>query len=346
MKSSTLKKFGMEFKRIHFSILRRSFGFSDLVIHSNAPIMGTILCAILPSAAVQQLESSEDFPLSRLDVGKFRIKLQAGSLSGKFRDDNEKSWAQKLKIFIGGFIPRPMISIEIYDAILTIEKAYLAPEAPVEFAGEKLPFSIPPSEERDPKIPVFSDQDALLVWLRDFEFYDAEATTFWVERWIHHVASRMKYAQSDKTKDYPTDDEKTNSTMKKVFRTILHSLSIQLINSALVISGADGDTVKKARENRDPMEANLILAKLPKSKRGLSIIGAEKIEIGLSSDEDCNLYLCCAGVQVKSGSPYKAKGGEMTIDWHSIAHPFDVVVEFKGEKITESILLNVVRTTD
>ena len=301
--------------------------------------MGTILCAILPSAAVQQLEPSEEFPLSRLEVGRFRVKLQVGSLSGKFRSDNEKSWFQKLKLFIGGFIPRPMTNIEIYDAILTIEKAYLAPEAPVEFAGEKLPFSIPPSEERDPRIPVFSDQDALLVWLRDFEFYDAEATTFWVERWINHVATQMKNAQSEKTKNNLTDDEKTNSTLKKVFRMIFHSLSIQLTNSALVISGADGVTVKKTRENRDPMEANLILAKVPKSKRGLSIIGAEKIEIGLSSDDHCNLYLCCAGVEVKSGSPYKTKDGMMTIDWHSIAHPFDVVVEFKGKKIHDCVFL-------
>jgi hypothetical protein len=322
----------MEFKRMQFSILKRSMGFSNLVILPlDAPVIGGIFGAIFPSAVVKQMELSNDYPPSKIEIGKFRVKLQVGSLTGRFMSDADKSLASKIKMFIGSFIPRPMIVIKMSNVVLTVEKAYLAPEPPPEFAnGGKMPYAIPPLEDRDPRLPVF-DQDALLEFLRNDEFNDAEAATFWIERWINHIVTKMKCAESEKTKGNPTDDEKTNSTMRSVCRAILHSITIKLDNASLVISGADADIVKEARENRTPMESNLILAKLPKSKRGLSIIGAQTIEIALSSDDECNLFLCCVGVHIKVGSPFKTKDQEMIMAWHNIAHPFDVVAELKGK---------------
>jgi hypothetical protein len=333
----------MEFKRVQFSVIKRAMGFSNLVILPlEAPVLSGIFGAIFPSAVVKQLELSDEYPPSKLEIEKFSVKLRLGSLTGKFRNDAEKSVAVKLKNLIGIFIPRPMIVIKMTNVVLTVEKAYLAPAAPPEFSdGGKLPYAIPPPEELDPRLPTF-DQDALLEFLRNDEINDAEATTFWIERWINHVVTKIKYSESEKTKDKPTDDEKTHTTMRKVCRMLLHSISINLQNASLVLSGADADFVKATRDKYPPTEANLILAKLPKAKRGLSIIGAETIEIALSSDEECNLFLCCAGVQIKVGSPYKTKGGETLMAWHFIAHPFDVVAELKGERL-HAILVILIR---
>lgn len=344
MHRPALKKFGMEFKTVHFSVLSRSFGFSKLVILPlDAPVIGGIFGAIFPSAVVKQLELSDEYPPSKIEIGRFRVKIRVGSLTGKFRSDTEKSWVVKFKNFIGSFIPRPMIVIKMTNVVLTVEKAYLAPEAPPEFANGKLPYAIPPPEEHDLRLPVF-DQEALLEYFRNDEINDAEAATFWIERWINHVVTKMKYAESEKTSGNSTDDEKTNSTMRYVCRAILHSITIQLENASLVISGADADAVKSARESRSPMESNLTLAKLPKAKRALSIIGAKTIEIALSSDDECNLFLCCTGVQIKVGSPYKTKDGEMVMSWHNIVHPFDVVVELKGES-PSTISFHIVKNT-
>ena len=323
--SPAFKKCGMEFGGIHLSVIRLSFGFSNLVILPlETPVLSGIFGAIFPSAVVNQLEKSDDYPPSKIVIGKFSIKLRIGALTGKFTNDTKKSLAQKLKNFIGRFIPRPMIAIKLSNVVLTVEKSYLAPGAPPEYTDGRVPYAIPPPEERDPRLPTF-DQEPILEFFRNDEINAANGMTYWIERWINHAIANLK------NKDKPTDDEKTNSTMRSIFRVVLHSIAIQLHNASLVISGADTDLVKLTRENHSPTEANLILAKLPKSKRSVSIIGAETLEIAFSSDDECNLFLCCAGVHIKVGSPYETKGGEMVMTWGGIVHPFDVIAELRGE---------------
>ena len=325
--SPAFKKCGMEFGAIHFSILGQSFGFSNLVILPlETPVLSGIFGAIFPSAVVKQLEKSDDYPPSKIVIKNFRIKLRIGALTGKFTNDTKKSMAQKFTNFIGRFIPRPMIVIKLSDVVLTVEKSYLAPDAPPEYTDGRIPFAIPPPEERDPRLPTF-DQDPMLEYFRNDEINAANGMTYWIERWINHAVAKLK------NNDKPTDDEKTNSTMRSIFRVVLHSIAIHLHNASLVISGADTDLVKLTRENHSPTEANLILAKLPKAKRSVSVIGAQTLEIAFSSDDECNLFLCCAGVHIKVGSPYKTKGGEMVMTWGVIAHPFDVIAELRGEII-------------
>ena len=305
---------------------------SNLVILPlESPVIRGIFGAIFPSAVVKQLQKSDEYPSSKIEIGTFSLRIQMGSLTGKFRSDTEQSFLMQLKYIIGSFIPRPLIVIKMSNVILTVEKCYLAPVAPSEFAhGEKLPYSIPSAEEYDPRLPIF-DQDIILDYLRNDEINDAELTTFWIERWLNHTVKTTNNA-NEKAKENQIDDEKINSTMRYICQVILHSISIHLENSSLVISGADSDFVKSARENHSATEANLMLAKLPKSRRGLSIIGAQTIEIAFSSDDECNLFLCCAGVQVQIGIPLKTGDKDTMFSWHAIVHPFDVVVELKGQR--------------
>jgi hypothetical protein len=222
------------------------------------------------------------------------------------------------------------------NVILTVEKAYIAPDPPLEFhATERLPSAIPPSHEHHHNLPTF-DQEAVLDFLRNDEINDAEAVTFWIERWIGHVVSKMKMSELGTggkyacAKDNPTDDEKANSFIQYIVQVFLHSISFHLQNASLVLTGADSDFVKATREKYSSREANFVLAKLPRSKRALSIVGADAIEIAFSSDADCNLFLCCAGVQIKVGSPFPNRSDQSIMSWHSIAHPFEVVAELKG----------------
>ena len=316
------------------TILKPSLGFTKIIILPlEAPVISGIFGILFPSSVVKQLQVTADYPRSKIEIGRFKVKLRIGSITGRFRSDKSKSILVKLKNFIGSFIPRPMVVIKMSDVILTAEKAYLAPDSPPEFAAgsEQFPSAIPPtdSDEWDPRWPVF-DQEAMLEYFRNDEINDAEAVTFWIERWISHVVTKMKFAKSEKTRNKPTDDERTNSILSSISRVIFHSITIQLQNASVVLSGADAAFVKATREKYSPSQANLVLAKLPKAKRGLSIISADAIEIGFSSDKECNLFLCCAGVQVKVGNPCAAKSKKHMLAWHTIASRFDIVLELKG----------------
>jgi len=329
----------MEFENVKISILKQSMSFSKIIILPlESPLILPIFGALFPSAVVKRFETSDDHPESTISIEKFGVKLRIGSLTGRIHrsESSTKSVASKLKNLIRSYIPRPVIVVKMSNVILTVEKAYIAPDPPLEFhATERLPSAIPPSHEHHHNLPTF-DQEAVLDFLRNDEINDAEAVTFWIERWIGHVVSKMKMSELGTggkyacAKDNPTDDEKANSFIQYIVQVFLHSISFHLQNASLVLTGADSDFVKATREKYSSREANFVLAKLPRSKRALSIVGADAIEIAFSSDADCNLFLCCAGVQIKVGSPFPNRSDQSIMSWHSIAHPFEVVAELKG----------------
>ena len=138
-----------------------------------------------------------------------------------------------------------------------------------------------------------------------------------------------------------TDDEKMNARIHSILRAIFHSISIQLTDASIIISGAGSELVKETRKEHDPRDTNLILAKLPKQLRALTMIGTDLISISFSPDEQCNLQLCLDSVYLKVGNPLpgvmngkkdstSALSAEIAYAWHTIVHPFDVVIELKG----------------
>jgi hypothetical protein len=137
-----------------------------------------------------------------------------------------------------------------------------------------------------------------------------------------------------------TSDEKMNDRIRSAAIVILHSISIVLKDASLIISGAGSQIVKETRKQHGSRETNLLLAKLPKNRRALTLIGSNVIAISFSPDVHCNLKLSFAGVHVKVGNPVgnasreaknkEACSREIAYAWHTITHPFDFVIEMKG----------------
>lgn len=150
---------------------------------------------------------------------------------------------------------------------------------------------------------------------------------------VHHALKKGALASSKQT----TDDEKSNARLEAVVGFVLRSLSITLTDASIVISGAGTKVVKKLRELHGPRETNILLAKLPKQQRSLTIIGTDSITISCSPDVHCNLLICLVGVHIKVGDPIpglvKTKPGhvsEINYAWQTVTHSFDVFLELKG----------------
>lgn len=145
-------------------------------------------------------------------------------------------------------------------------------------------------------------------------------------------ATKQKEASGTEAKDL-TEDEKKNAHLRSIARAILKSIAIELEHASIIISGAGSEFVKETREQHDPRETNIILAKLPKHKRALTVVGVDEISIYCSNDAKCNLMICFAGLQVRVGSTVSgvmSSASELIYDWHTLAHPFDVVLQLNG----------------
>jgi hypothetical protein len=120
----------------------------------------------------------------------------------------------------------------------------------------------------------------------------------------------------------------------------LYSISIVFNDASLIISGAGSQVVQEIRNQHGPRETNLLLAKLPKQRRALTIIGANGIAISFSPDAHFNLLLCFVGIHIKVGNPLgnplreannkEAFSRKIAYAWHTIVHPYDLVVELEG----------------
>jgi len=148
-----------------------------------------------------------------------------------------------------------------------------------------------------------------------------------------------------------TYDEKMNNWISWSFTKLFHLLTLDIQQVSIIISGVGSDVVKMTREKyaTSSAEANLQLAKIPKSQRSLTVIGAESITLNFTPDLECNALLSLVGLHVKVGTPTVAAGAvssssfnstttsSSTADndvpvytWHAIVHPFNLLAEVKG----------------
>ncbi len=131
-----------------------------------------------------------------------------------------------------------------------------------------------------------------------------------------------------------TKDEKSNARFESVVGFLLRSYSITLTDASIVISGAGSKLMKELRKQHGPRESNILLAKLPKLQRALTIIGTDSITISCSPDVHCNLLICLVGVHIKVGNPVPTDKpdyvSEIRYAWQTVTHPFDIFLEVKG----------------
>ena len=276
------------------------------------------------------------------------------------RTGEDKKIEKEVKLgwfgFINRYFPRPVLVIVLYDVAVHIEKVYLAPQPPTliqesveESAEDSLPLALPLSNSSEVEdLPTF-DQTYFWETIRNEEFAAAEAVTYQVERWIDHAVTTLKSKGGDKKSsssasqrnvkdthaDLPTKDEKFNAWIKFFVELLCQSITIDLINACIIISGAGSEYVVKTRKNHSPREANLMLAKLPKHKRSLTAIGADLISISLSPDSQCTLLLCLVGAYIKVGDPINLASSSENVaaqkyNWYQVINPFQCMLELKG----------------
>ena len=271
--------------------------------------------------------------------------------------------------FLNRFIPRPVIVITLQNVTIHVEKVYLAPKPPPliqqhtqKSARDSLPLALPLFNhgEAEEDLPTF-DQNYFWDMIRDEGFSNAESITFQVERWIDHAVTKLKtkggakcpsiHSKRDisspqrKVVEEPnkknthsnaqTYDEKMNAWIKFFVEILCHIITLDLVNASIVISGAGSDYVNNVRQKYPPREANLKLAKLPKHKRAVTVLGSDLISLSFSPDSQCNLLVCCVGAYLKVGNPLGSASGSMEVTdlqytWHHVVDPMQCVVEFKG----------------
>jgi len=161
------------------------------------------------------------------------------------------------------------------------------------------------------------------------------------------------------TKQQQTYDEKMNNWISWSFTKLFHLLTLDIQQVSIIISGVGSDVVKLTREkyasssetshssSSEATEVNLQLAKIPKSQRSLTVIGAESITLNFTPDLECNALLALVGLHVKVGTPATigavssfASSSSITTTtaendipvytWHTIVHPFNLLAEVKG----------------
>ncbi len=307
---------------------------------------------------------------------KVRMSSLAGRSIAKRDADESNSWnktredgsmiQKEIRLgwfaFMNHYIPRPVIAIALHNVTVHIEKVYLAPkpsplieEHTKKSPRDNLPMALPLSHNADVKdLPTF-DQTYFGEMIRDENVTSADALTFQVERWIDHSVTKIKAREGggDKSRgtsspkdsqrkdegthsNVKTYDEKVNEWIKFFARILCHIMTLDLVNASVIISGAGSDYVSKVRKKYSPREANLMLAKLPKRKRALTVIGADMISFSFSHDSECNLLGCLVGAYLKVGNPLNSVSDSM-VDatdlryvWHDVVNPFQCILEFKG----------------
>lgn len=154
----------------------------------------------------------------------------------------------------------------------------------------------------------------------------------------------------DRSEDDPNDqakftfDEKFNAVLKIVACVILQSFTLQAHNAAIILSGANSKFVKEIRKKYGSRRSNFECASLPFSERALTVGRADCMSLYFSPDSACIGVLYFAGTSLKVGhSTIERKGKHdldgrpvseleenLQYDWHTIAHPFDLVTKVGG----------------
>lgn len=240
--------------------------------------------------------------------------------------------------------------------------------------GQPLPVAIPFSSASSDDIgdadelPTFC-QDMYLDGIENEDILDANNITWLVDKWIEHAktksipskkksqkgvtfrmssshasskqgrdggedASNANANEDDGTTETLTSDEKLNAWIHWVADIVLHLVSFEVQNASFIISGAGSEIVKRARDENTPIQSNLLLARLPRHKRALTVISAEALKLSFSPKHG-NALLACVGVHLKVGDPVEveadARGStNLAYKFETISHPFNSVVELSG----------------
>ena len=334
----------MEFGDLKISIHELSLKITQIqILPVESPIFKGIFAALFPSSMVQSYEVSDDYPPSKIVIQELIFGLRIRSFVGRHDEWDTCSILKRISILtnqlFNTIFQLPIVSIKISGVTVEVEKAYIAPcQSEAEFCttgcpGGLFPSAIPsPSADRvGPGIPTF-DQDYILEFLKEDEIRDANGVTFWIERWIQHAVKDMEKVGTNNAANVKSDDERLNARIQTILRAILHSISVELTSASIVISGAGSDFVRNVRKEHDTRDTNILLAKLPKQRRAMSIIGADTVTISVSPDRQSNLILCLVGAHIKVGNPlqFPASKSEITYAWHTIVHPFDVAIALEG----------------
>ena len=145
--------------------------------------------------------------------------------------------------------------------------------------------------------------------------------------------------ETSSAKEPKSYDEKMNACIHWVAEKVLHAISFEFEQAAIVISGAGSQLVKETRNTTSsPSDANLAFARLSRRERSLTVIGADMISIEFSPDKQCNALFCFVGLHTRVGNPILMgdhdQDGNDAADvqyvWQTIAHPFHLVAEIKG----------------
>lgn len=195
------------------------------------------------------------------------------------------------------------------------------------------------------------------------ETSDADRVTFCIERWIDHVTTKIKTnskstkSNSGSTLNHRIDshetskaktstyDEKFNAYARSITLALLQSLSLEVINATIVISGVSSDYARATRKKCGPRRANFKFA--TQKRRALTIGSADLLTLCFSPDSKCVGVLCGVGLSLKVGHPpnVQIEGGahsensssvlepsnyDLPFEWHTIIHPFELVAELSG----------------
>eukprot|EP00804_Cyclotella_cryptica_P012787 CCRYP_010547-RA/>CCRYP_010547-RA protein AED:0.05 eAED:0.05 QI:183/0.85/0.81/1/0.76/0.63/22/985/2990 len=358
------KHLGLKFGKIRVRPHNLSIKLTDLELPcSESSIIRAIILAVIPSAHVKRVKG---YPESTVKIKHLSAKVRITSMAAAFhstvdiesgtnsgRDGKPVPWMYNI-------IPKLFIKIKLQGLDVWVEKAYLAPTPP-EFCT-----SSPPSALQDldmSHLPTF-EQDSILM---NGEISDADRVTFCIERWIDHVTTKLKTSskstpdrQQDKSNIGPkpdepagcdnatqtntcTYDEKFNAYARYITLALLQSLSLKVLNAAVVISGAGSDSVRATCKKYSPRRSNFEFA--TQKKRALTIGRADLLSLSFSPDSKCVGVLCCVGLSLKVGHPAETEDGsrpedafallepsndDLPYEWHTIAHPFELVVELSG----------------
>lgn len=115
--------------------------------------------------------------------------------------------------------------------------------------------------------------------------------------------------------DARTYDERLNELICSFGRLFCHSLSIRVTNVSVIITGAGSKLVKDMRTKYNPRETNIIFARLPTNCRDQTILAADTLSFTFSPDSQCNLVICCVGLNLKVGESLNAANYLSTKVW-------------------------------
>ena len=144
-----------------------------------------------------------------------------------------------------------------------------------------------------------------------------------------------------------TYDEKINAILNSLALVVFHSFTLQVFNASIILSGVSSNHAKTARKKFGPRRSNFEFTMLPQNKRALTVGSVDLLSFHFSPNTECIGVLCFVGASLKVGLPavdqiveepelesavskFDATKNDTKYNWHTVAHPFDIVTEVGG----------------